>query len=294
MPKTIRQAAGILLSTALPLMRAAAAAALAFAEAGPGPAHTEPDAPAGQVEERMVPSRLYGRERRVWVYTPPGYPARAPDGCDLMVAFDGSEYLEQIPLPKILDGLLARGEAGPFVAVLVDNASSAERLADLANHARFADFVSEELVPWARKGWRFRSDARRTIVTGSSAGGLAAAYVAYRRPDVFGNVVSQSGAFWRGDEGSNGPPWEWLTGRIAASPKREIRFWLDVGSKESVAAMGGAAPSILEANRRLREVLQRKGYAVRYAEVENGGHAPEFWRERLPGLIAAAARAGNE
>jgi pimeloyl-ACP methyl ester carboxylesterase len=45
-----------------------------------------------------------------------------------------------------------------------------------------------------------RIDPRRVIVTGSSAGGLAAAYVALMRPDLFGNVLSRSGAFWRGAE----------------------------------------------------------------------------------------------
>jgi enterochelin esterase-like enzyme len=128
-------------------------------------------------------------------------------------------------------------------------------------------------------------------VTGSSAGGLAAAYVAWKRPDLFGNVLSQSGAFWRGNEGSNDPPYEWLTGQYAAAPKRDIRFVLEVGALESQGALGGAAPSILEANRRLRDALRKKGYDVTYAEVPNGRHTPESWRERLPDAIAALARA---
>jgi enterochelin esterase-like enzyme len=53
--------------------------------------------------------------------------------------------------------------------------------------------------------------------------------------------------------------------------------------------MGGTAPSILEANRRLRDALRAKGYDVEYHEVPNGVHSPESWRVRLPvGLVALA------
>jgi enterochelin esterase family protein len=92
---------------------------------------------------------------------------------------------------------------GPFVALLTDNSTGSERLSDLANREVFARFLADEAMPWLRKSWRVTSDPRRVFVTGSSAGGLAAAYVAFRRPDVFGNILSQSGAFWRGNEASN-------------------------------------------------------------------------------------------
>jgi enterochelin esterase family protein len=245
---------------------------------------------AGRVEEYSVPSASLHRERRVWVYTPPGYTARADSSYDLLVAFDGNDYLSEIPLPMVLDTLLAAGQAPPFVALLIDNATSTLRLEDLANRARFAAYLGEELIPWVRHHWSVTRDPHRTIVTGSSAGGLAAAYVALKRPDLFGNVLSQSGAFWRGNEASNDPPYEWLTAQYGAAPRRDIRFFLDVGALEARGALGGSAPSILEANRRLRDALRAKGYNVAYTEVPGGGHAPQFWRQRLPsGIVALAA-----
>src|SRR5439155_16735613 len=132
---------------------------------------------------------------------------------------------------------------------LIAVASSTARLDGLANRAWFADFLGDELAPWVRAHWRVGRDPHRAIVAGLSAGGLAAAYVALRRPDLFGNVLSQSGAFWRGNEASNGAPFEWLTGRVRAEPRRDVRFFIDVGATESRGAIGGRAPSILEANR---------------------------------------------
>jgi len=50
----------------------------------------------------------------------------------------------------------------------------------------------------------------------------------------------------------------------------------------TVGALGGAAPSLLDANRRLRGVLAAKGYALAYDEVPGGRHSPETWSRRLP------------
>lgn len=249
-----------------------------------------PHEAAGTVAEFNVDSKAYGRARHVWVYTPPNYPAACGEACSLVVAFDGGEYVTDIPLPAILDSLIAARRMPPTVALLIDDASGAERLADLANQPRFVTLVADELVPWLRSRYRVTRDPARTIITGSSAGGLAAAYLALERPELFGNVLSQSGAFWRGNEGSNDAPYEWLTEQYTAQPRRPIRFVLEVGSTESRGALGGAAPSILSANRRLHDVLRKKGYAVEYHEVPNGVHAPETWKLRLPVGLSLLAR----
>jgi enterochelin esterase-like enzyme len=242
------------------------------------------------VAEFSVQSKAYNRTRRVWVYTPPNYTAACAVACPLVVAFDGLDYQTDIPLPKILDSLTAAKRISPTIALLIDDGGGAERLADLANQPRFVTFVADELIPWLRARWRVTHDPAHTIITGSSAGGLAAAYLALERPDVFGNVFSQSGAFWRGSAGSNDAPYEWLTEQYKAALRRTIRFVLDVGAQENRGALGGAAPSILDANRRLRDALRTKGYPVEYLEVPNGVHAPLSWRLRLPiGLALLAA-----
>jgi enterochelin esterase-like enzyme len=240
-----------------------------------------------RVAELTVASKVYQRGRRVWVYTPADFPAVCKPDCDLIVAFDGADYQTDIPLPAILDSLISAGKIRPAVAVLVDNGESAARLSDLANRKRFVSFVGDELVPWARERWHVSRDPHRAIITGSSAGGLAALYLGLARPDVFGNVLAQSAALWRGNEGSNGAPYEWLTSQYAAASKKDVRVFLDVGALETRGTMGGVAPSIRDANRRLRDVLKSKGYDFEYTEVPGGQHSPESWRPRLPiGLVA--------
>ena len=235
----------------------------------------------GTVSQHSIPSRIYGHPRTVWVYTPAGYKS-GPTGYSLIVAFDGEDYHgDTMRLPKILDSLTAAGKMPAMVALMVDNSSGAARLSDLANQPAFAEFLATEVIPWLRRQYNVTRDPRRTIVTGSSAGGLAASFVALVHPEVFGNVLSQSGAYWRGAAASNSPPWEWQTGQYYARPRKDVRFVIDVGAGETHRALGDG-PVFIEAVRRFRDALKSKGYEVTYTEVPGGQHAPQFWRPRLP------------
>jgi enterochelin esterase family protein len=249
-----------------------------------------PSATAGSLEARVLFDSSYHRARRVWIYTPPGYDPRRAEAYPLVIAFDGDEYRDTMPLPHVLDSLAAVGRAPKFVAVLVDDSAGPTRIADLGNAPRMVTFLAKQLMPLVRRGWHVTTDPKRVIVTGSSAGGLGAAYVAFTRPDLFGNVWSQSGAFWRGADASNDAPFEWLTAQVKAAPKRDVRFMLDVGELEDHATLGGSGPNFLGANRRLRDALQSKGYAVTYTEVPGGNHAERWWRERLAiGIVTLSA-----
>src|SRR5205814_1761474 len=140
-------------------------------------------AAAGTVQEFSVPSKSYPPARHLWVYTPAEYPKSCGTGCNLLLAFDGGMYLGAMGLPTVLDSLTTARRTPPTVAILFDN-GGATRMDDLANHDRFATFVADELIPWARDKWTVTRDPSHTIITGSSAGGLAAAHIAFKRPDL--------------------------------------------------------------------------------------------------------------
>jgi enterochelin esterase family protein len=246
--------------------------------------------PGPRLTQHVLFDSTYQRPRRLWVYTPTDYDAHRRAPYPLIIAFDGDEYRDTMPLPMTLDTLRAAGRAPAFVAVLVDDSTGAVRLADLANAHRMVDFLTSQLVPWVRKGWHVTRDPHRVIVTGSSAGGLGAAYVALARPDLFGNVWSQSGAFWRGPEASNQAPWESLTRQVAESPRSDLRFVLDVGALEDHPTLGGSGPNFLEVNRRFHAALVARRYEVTYSEVPQGNHGPQWWRPRLAYGIVTLTR----
>lgn len=59
----------------------------------------------GKVTPVTLPSMSLGTDRKIWVYTPPGYDPRASSPYHLLVMFDGYSYLHWIPAPTILDNL---------------------------------------------------------------------------------------------------------------------------------------------------------------------------------------------
>src|SRR5215212_10752257 len=218
-----------------------------------------PEVPKGRVEQTTFTSTLLGTTRDVWIYTPPGYDtlARRGDGLPLLLTFDGGEYVSSIPTPTILDNLLAARRIAPMVAVFVGSPEG-QRDAELGANPRHAEFVATELVPWARSKYRLAASPARNVVAGSSLGGLAAAFVAYRHPELFGNVLSQSGAFMYGAPGDATP--ERLTREISSGARREISFYLEAGIFEVGRFENGV--DLLSSNRHLRDVLREKGYRM--------------------------------
>jgi enterochelin esterase family protein len=232
-----------------------------------------PEVPAGKIEEKRLKSTLLNNERKVWIYTPPGYTSSG-DRYGLMFVFDGYAYTLLVPTPVILDNLIARGLILPMVAVVIDNPTPTSRNTEMACNPRFADFLALEAMPWIRETYHVTAEASRTIVAGSSFGGLAATYTAFRHPETFGNVISQSGSFWWKPDGDD--EHEWLTRQFAASAKLPIRFYLDIGLMETGPTPDNG-PDQVVVNRHMRDVLRAKEYVVHYQEY-NGGHEYLNWR----------------
>jgi len=248
----------------------------------------QPSVLKGAIKQDTLASDFLKERRVVSVYTPASYGAGS-QRYGVLVLLDGEAYRTEIPTPIILDNLAASRRISPLVALLVHSGQTRDR--DLQCSPAFADFLAKELLPWARRRYRLSADPTRTTVGGSSFGGLAAACSAFRHPETFGNVLAQSGSFgffpgWN-DEGAqtDDAQYGWLTRRFAASRRLPTRFYLEAGLFET-----GRGGSILTESRRLRDVLEAKGYFVVYSEFA-GGHEYLNWRGSLAdGLIALAGR----
>lgn len=272
----------------------ASAPLLSLAEMPDAPAQPwvakRPEVAAGKVaEEEPIRSAALGGKREMRVYMPPGYAAEG-EPYRLLIVPDGLVYTTLIPLPVILDNLIAAGEIPPVVAVLVDRLDVEHRERDLSCNKAYARFLAEEVLPWVRKKYHVTTDPAGTVLAGSSRGGLAAACAAIEHPGLFGNVLAQSGSFvWPETE----PQPEWVRRHLEASPKLPLRFYLDVGLMEVWPTNDGKGASLLDANRRLRDVLQAKGYSIRYAEY-SGGHGHANWRGTISeGLVALLGKKGG-
>src|SRR5690349_4682607 len=243
-----------------------------------------PKAPKGQVRRDKFTSKILGNERPIWIYTPHGFSTnKKPYG--LLVLTDGGQYVNTVRVATTLDNLIAAGVIPPLVAVMVDNPN---RWRELSCNSTYADFLAQEIVPWARANYRATDRPEQTIIGGASLGGLQAAFVGLKHSEVFGNVLSQSGAFGWKPDGEKEP--EWLNRQFAASPHLPLRFsfeagllegtwwWRDLMAKQpNPPPTDLIDPTLLAANRNLRDTLQSKGYLVHYTEF-NGNHGMLNWR----------------
>ncbi len=212
---------------------------------------------------RVQPRVPFLDDRQVWIYLPQDpYFDSLP--LSLLVVLDGRMYKDMLRLPEMLDYLTASGQIPPVAAVMIDSPDRGELLC----RPEFAGYIAGEMMHWARLNTPVARDSEHTILVGSSYGGLAAAYLAFKHSDIFGTVLAQTGWFrWR-PEGD--PEHHWLARQFSAAPALPLRFWLQVGSLETAQMLDGG-PSQLEANRHIRDTLLAKGYAAAYQEY-SGGH----------------------
>jgi enterochelin esterase-like enzyme len=263
----------------------------------------KPGVARGLIERRQIKSSIQKLDRPFSVYTPANY---APDGPPhaLLILFDGEDLSSDTFRLPTMNNLIAASRIQPTVVVFVENLPG-RRLVDLVANPEFADFLATELVPWVRAHYNVSKDATNVALGGFSAGGLAAPYIALRHPEVFGNVLCVSGAFWwspehnggvcgarcpdsrgRGGDGSRDATTEgnFLARKFLASPRLPLRFYLAAGTFENDS--NGEGGGILETTRQLRDVLLAKGYEVHYQQFA-GGHDGLSWRGALAdGLIA--------
>ena len=248
----------------------------------------------GKLTTAQLASETLGNSRSIVVYTPPGLSRGSPTS-DFLLVFDGAEYVTALSLPTILDNMQVDGVIGPIVAVFVDNAPGIARNAELPASPQFQSFLRYELLPWLRERYRFTTDPRRTVVAGSGFGGHAASFTALTHPDLFANVLSQSGSYWwwpgfRGgerDAGALGSDAGWLSHQYANVDRLPLRFYLSAGQLEG--------PLVLLPSRMFRDALQAKAYDVTYRELEGAQNdlvRRSTLSDGLRALIGAVAPSG--
>lgn len=222
-------------------------------------------------------SKILKNKRNVFVYLPPGYNPERKKGYPIIYLFDAFIYLNRVEAPNILDNLISKGKINPMVAVLIDNPTRTSRMTELPLNSNFKDAMISELIPLIKDKYNVTSNPNETIIGGMSYGGLAAAYISFYHPDIFGKVLSQSGGSWRGieltDNFGNEVRNDWLINQFIIERQKPIKLYLDWGLQENM---------VLGANRKFVRVLNEKGYHYKFIEF-NGWHDWSNSRKTFPG-----------
>lgn len=219
--------------------------------------------PQGQTTRHLLENRrlVAGGARTVHLYHPPTDAA-----CPLVVVYDGRDYLHRARLPVIVDNLIAQQRIHPVALALVENGGQA-RMIEYACSEATLGFLMQDVLPLAQQHLNLINPAQQPGahgVLGASMGGLMALYTGLRIPQVFGHVLSQSGAFRLEEDEMVVLP------LVKHLPRPPLRIWLDVGRYEWLR----------ESNREMRALLEARGYDFAYREI-NAGHNYPAWRDDI-------------
>jgi enterochelin esterase family protein len=250
--------------------------------------------PHGEIRIAWYPSTTLGGERRLHVYTPPGYDTsgeRYPVFYLLHGGGDEDSGWSTIGRAGfILDNLLADRKALPMVIVMPNGSlprpanppplvpgttPSPEVAAALAAaQARFTSELMNDVVPFVEKTYRVRTDARSRAVAGLSMGGGQTQRVLTTHKDAFAHV-----AIWSaGVRPEASEAFEKEAAAFLADPAKtnaSIRLLsIRVGDKDFTLA----------GCRNLSELLAKHKIEHRL-QVNTGGHTWINWRLYLSELL---------
>ncbi len=226
----------------------------------------------GVVKEYHLPTEwfLSGNQRKVYLYQPP-VAQRVP----LVVVWDGREYLRRGRLNHIVDNLIDQGRIQPIALAFVTNAGQKSRALEYSCNEATLAFLMTQVIPFATKELNLvdiNKHPGEFGVLGASMGGLYALYTGARLPQVFGKVLSQSGAF--SISGYDMVVFDLLQ----CGERKPLEIWMDVGLYDLVG--------LLEANRHMHEMLLQRGYSPGYREYSAGHNYPSWRNDIWRGLEA--------
>lgn len=153
-----------------------------------------------------------GRQRRVWIYLPPGYAygkAKYPviymqDGQNLFDELT-SGYGQEWGVDEFMDSLKNGQQA---IIVGIDHGGN-NRISEYDPYDSqygkgrgddYSLFLVKTLKPYIDSHYQTLPDAKHSTVAGSSMGGLISMYAALKYPKVFGNAGIFSPSFWIGPQ----------------------------------------------------------------------------------------------
>jgi enterochelin esterase family protein len=228
-------------------------------------------------ENITLSSRSLGYNVHYRVYAPPGYATMAH--LPVIYVTDGQDYAApgMGALVNALDSLIADGRIRPLIAVFIDprdpvtcsNRRERELVPIGATVCPFCDFVALELVPAIDAAYKTDPSPDARVLLGFSLGGMFTAHMGLAYPDLFHRHAIQSPYIFQ----------PWILGTYRKADRLPLKIFLSHGSYDPRAA------SLL-----LRDILEAKGYPLRYVETHEGhsyGNVRGLLDELLTDFFAA-------
>lgn len=236
--------------------------------------------PHGTLSKVWYPSASLGKDRRMYVYTPPAY-NNGNEKYPVLYLLHGGGGDEDAwttlgRAPYILDNLIAAGKTKAMLVVMTNgnawqtagpgdtpdaSETAAFSRADYEKYrGKFEESLVKDVIPFIEKNYRVKASKDMRAIAGLSMGGGHTITATINHPDVFGYIgVFSSGIF---------QPYEDLDGKMLALKNSGVKkYWVACGEDDFV----------MESNKKLLLALDESGMEYEYYE-NTGGHSWKNWR----------------
>jgi enterochelin esterase family protein len=251
--------------------------------------YTVKDVPHGVLSKVWYPSPTLEKNRRMYVYTPPGY-AENTEKYPVFYLLHGAGGDEDAwttlgRTPYILDNLIAEGKAKPMIVVMTNgNAWSSaapgeepktESTPDFSQMARggFEKSLVNDVIPFIEKNYRTLTDKNNRAIAGLSMGGMHTQTITNTNPEKFGYIGVMSMGLMNNSRWGNYNEEE---------HKKQIQTLNNSGLKLYWIACG-KEDFLYESVTNLRKFYDDSGFKYEYRETP-GGHTWTNWRIYLSEL----------
>ncbi len=246
-----------------------------------------------------VPS-YQDKSRSYWIHIPPTDPSYTGP-YKLLIHLDGYETIKRMKAPAIMEQAMKERKIKPTITVYLNSEDRDIEYGCSREAELFADFVADEFVSKIRRDYpRASTDPSDVTIAGFSMGGNGATHIATRHPEVFGNIISQSGSYWMGSMTSHGfEATEGLQHKLEDKhyPHNEFAqqqcFYLNVGQLEtgvySQAPSGKQITDVgvtqVDASEHFAAFLKDRNLSCHF-DIYHGDHCFAEWQDKLiDGLV---------
>jgi enterochelin esterase family protein len=251
------------------------------------------DVPHGEIRATWYPSKTLETNRRMHIYTPPGYEGGSEKYPVFYLLHGGGDddqgWSTVGHAGFILDNLIADKKAVPMLVVMPNGSlprpanmpritpgttpTPEARAAFEAMQNRFTDELLKEIVPFVESTYRVQTGPEHRALAGLSMGGGQTLRVLTTHPDQFAYIGIWSAGLFGGD------PSQWAERNSDFLAKSDVvnravkRLEISVGDQDFALAGSKALAEVLEKHSIKRDV-----------KISGGGHTWINWRHYLSEL----------
>ncbi|RIW12552.1 esterase [Algoriphagus lacus] len=245
------------------------------------------DIPHGSVTRRWYDSPGLGMDRRITIYTPPGY-ENSTEKFPVLYLLHGAGGDEEAWInlgrtAQIMDNLIAQGKAKPMIVVMpngnvIQDGAPGEgsmnfykpqfmipKTMDGTYEGAFGD-----IIKFVESNYRVKADKANRAIAGLSMGGYHTLHISRFYPNTFDYMGLFSAAIMARED---------ATGKVYSDFDQTLKTQMDNGYKLYWIAIG-KTDFLYEANKEYRAKLDTMKMPYEYVESE-GGHTWRNWRVYL-------------